>query len=168
MVLMRTLEPDERAVAQVQRRRRFRRRAAALALVAIGAVVALGWVADALGQIAPHITFHNGETQQAGLYRVALSIDPAPTRATEAVTVTARVETSDGHPATDLAARLALTMPTMDMAPVEIPLASDEDGAYVARTSFPMAGAWLAVVELTPPGAAPLRADFDVPVLQAR
>jgi YtkA-like protein len=94
-------------------------------------------------------------------------MSPTPARASEAVTVNARIETSDGHRATDLATRLMLTMPTMDMAPVEIPLTRSEDGAYVARATFPMAGAWLARVELTPPGAAPLRADFDVPVLQA-
>jgi YtkA-like len=162
---MRTLEPEKRAVAQApQRRRRFGRRAALLVLVASVGVLALGVFADTLGQVAPRVTFHNGETQQAQLYRVALNIDPSPARAGRAVTVTARITASDGRAATDLAARLVMTMPTMDMAPIESPLALNEDSAYIARTAFPMSGAWLVRVELTPGGATPLRADFDVPV----
>jgi len=43
-------------------------------------------------------------------------------------------------------------------------LALNADGAYTARTTFPMSGAWLVRVELTPPNATSLHADFDVPV----
>jgi nitrogen fixation protein FixH len=132
--------------------------------VAIVGVLALGWVADTLGQFAPRTTFTNGETQQAGLYRVALSFNPPRAHASETSTVTARIENSDGRPVGDVTARLMMTMPTMDMAPVEAALALNADGAYTARTAFPMSGAWLVRVELTPPGATPVRADFDVPV----
>jgi len=114
--------------------------------------------------VRPRTTFRNGEIQQAGLYRVALTLDSAPARAGDAVTVSARVEGSDGRPVTDLAARLVMTMPTMEMGPVATPLTPNADGTYAARTNFPMSGAWLVRVELTPAGAAPLRADFEVPV----
>ena len=162
---MRTLESDGRTVAQPPRSaRRFGRRAAALVLVVIIGVLALGWLADTLGQFAPRTSFTNGETQQAGLYRIALTFDPAQARAGQAATITARIVDSDGRPVSDVAARLILTMPAMDMTPVETPLALNADGAYTARTTFPMSGAWLVRIELTPPGAASLRADFDVPV----
>jgi hypothetical protein len=133
-------------------------------LVAIAGVLALGWLADSLGQFAPRTTFQNGETQQAGLYHVSLTLDPASARAGEATTITARIEGDDGRAMNDVAARLIMTMPAMDMAPSETPLTTSGDGRYTARTSFPMSGAWLVRVELTPPGATPLRADFDVPV----
>ena len=162
---MRTPEPDGQAVAQAPRSaRRFGRRAAALVLVAIVGILALGWLADTLGQFAPRTTFNNGETQQAGLYRVALNFSPAQARVDQEATITAQIEDSDGSPARDVTARLILTMPTMDMAPIEAPLALNAEGAYTARTTFPMSGAWLVRVELTPPNATPLRADFDVPV----
>jgi nitrogen fixation protein FixH len=127
-------------------------------------VLALGWLADTLGQLAPRTTFSNGETQQAGVYRVALSVAPTPAHAGDAVVVSARVEESDGRPASGLSVRLLMTMPAMDMTPVETPLALNADGAYAARTTFPMSGAWLVRVELAPPGAAPTHTDFDVPV----
>jgi len=162
---MRTPEPDGRTVTRPPRSaRRFGRRAAALVLVAIVGVLALGWLADSLGQFAPRTAFTNGETQQAGLYRVALSFSPAPARVDQEATITAQIEDSDGRPARDVTARLIMTMPTMDMAPIEAPLALNADGAYTARATFPMSGAWLVRVELTPPNATPLRADFDVPV----
>jgi nitrogen fixation protein FixH len=127
-------------------------------------VLALGWLADALGQFAPRTTFTNGETQQAGRYRVALTFDPAQARAGDSSTVTARIVDSDGRPVSDVAARLIMTMPAMDMTPTETPLTARADGAYSARATFPMSGAWLVRIELTPPDAAPLHADFDVPV----
>jgi hypothetical protein len=162
---MRTLEPDGQTVAQASlSARRFGRRAALLVLVAVVSVLALGWFADTLGQFAPRTTFTNGETQQAGLYRVALNFSPARARVDQETTVTAQIEDSDGRPVSDVTARLIMTMPTMDMSPVETPLTLDRDGAYTARTTFPMSGAWLVRVELTPPNATPLRADFDVPV----
>jgi hypothetical protein len=162
---MRTLEPDRQTVAQSSRSaHRFGRRAAVLVLVAIVGILALGWLADTLGQFAPRTSFTNGETQQAGLYRVALSFSPAQTRVDQEATVTAQIEDSDGRPVRDVTARLIMTMPTMDMSSVEAPLTLNADGAYTARTTFPMPGAWLVRVELTSTGAAPLRADFDVPV----
>ena len=162
---MRTLEPAGQAVTQPPRSaRRFGRRAAALVLVAIIGVLALGWLADTLGQFAPRTSFTNGETQQAGLYRVALTFDPAQAHAGQAATITARIVDSDDRPVSDVTARLIMTMPAMDMTPVETLLATSAGGAYSARTTFPMSGAWLVRIELTPPGAAPLWADFDVPV----
>jgi hypothetical protein len=160
-----TLEPDRQTVAQPSRSaRRFGRRAAVLVLVAIVGILALGWLADTLGQFAPRTSFTNGETQQAGLYRVALSFSPAQARVDQEATVTSQIEDSDGRPVRDVTARLIMTMPAMDMSPVEAPLALNADGAYTARTTFPMSGAWLVRVELTPPNAASLHADFDVPV----
>jgi hypothetical protein len=160
-----TLEPDGQTVAQPSRSaRRFGRRAAVLVLVAIVGILALGWLADTLGQFAPRTSFTNGETQQAGLYRVALSFSPAQARVDQETTVTAQLEDSDGRLVRDVTARLIMTMPTMDMSPIKAPLALNADGAYTARTTFPMSGAWLVRVELTPTGAAPLHADFDVPV----
>jgi nitrogen fixation protein FixH len=132
--------------------------------VAIIGVLALGWLADTLGQFAPRTSFTNGETQQAGLYRVALTFDPARAHVGQVATITAQIVDSDGHPVSDVTARLIMTMPAMDMTPVETPLATSADGAYSAHMTFPMSGAWLVRVELTPPEAAPLRADFDVPV----
>ncbi|HEY7019982.1 MAG TPA: FixH family protein [Ktedonobacterales bacterium] len=162
---MRTLEPDGQTAAQAPRSaRRFGRRAALLVLVAVVGVLALGWLADTLGQFAPRTSFTNGETRQAGLYRVALSFSPTQTRIDQEATITAQIEDSDGRPVRDVTARLIMSMPTMDMSPVEAPLTLKADGAYTARATFPMSGAWLVRVELTPPGAAPLRADFDVPV----
>jgi nitrogen fixation protein FixH len=78
--------------------------------------------------------------------------------------LSARVEESDGRPASGLAVRLVMLMPSMDMAPVETPLALRADGTYTARATFPMSGAWQVRVELTPPGATPAHTDFDVPV----
>jgi nitrogen fixation protein FixH len=132
--------------------------------VAVVGVLALGWLGDTLGQFAPRTTFHNGETQQAGLYRVALNIDPLPAHAGEQVAFQTRIEDGDERPASDVTARLVMTMPTMDMAPIEAFLVPTADGAYAAHATFPMSGSWLVRVEVTPPGAAPLRADFDVPV----
>jgi nitrogen fixation protein FixH len=136
-------------------------------LVAIVAVLALGWFADMLGQFAPRSTFTNGETQQAGLYRVTLTFAPWQTRAGDASMVTAKIEDSDGRLVSDVTARLMLSMPTMDMTPVAMALAPSGNGVYTARTTFPMSGAWLVRVELAPLGAAPVHADFDVPVRQA-
>jgi YtkA-like protein len=162
---MRTLEPDGQVVAQAPRSaRHFGRRAVALVLVVIVGVLALGWLADGLGQFAPRTAFTNGETQQAGLYRVALSFSPTQARINQEATITAQVQDSDGRPVHDVTARLVMSMPTMDMSPVEAPLTLSADGAYTARPTFPMSGAWLVRVELTLPGATPLHADFDVPV----
>jgi YtkA-like len=155
---------EQVASAPTVRPRRFGRRAAILVIAAIIGVLALGWLADALGQFAPRTTFTNGETRQAGLYQVALTITPAPARTGQSVMVTARVEDVDGHPAMGLAARLTMTMPTMEMATVETPLALNADGIYEALVTLAMAGEWRVRVELTPPGAAAVRADFDVPV----
>jgi YtkA-like protein len=164
---MRTLEPDRQTVAQPPRSaRRFGRRAAALVLVAIVGILALGWLADTLGQFAPRTTFTNGETQQAGLYRVALSFSPAQARVDQEVTITAQIADSDGRPVHDVTARLIMAMPTMDMSPIETPLTLNAADAYTARTTFPMSGAWLVRVELTPPNATSLHAYFDVPVRQ--
>jgi hypothetical protein len=159
-----TTPPDTETAPPLRRARRLGKRAAILALVAIVGVLALGWLGDTLGQFAPRATFHNGETQQAGLYRVALNIDPLPARAGEQVTIQARFADDNDRPATNVPARLVMTMPAMDMAPGEALLVPTVDGAYAARTTFPMSGSWLVRVELTPPGAAKLRADFDVPV----
>jgi nitrogen fixation protein FixH len=156
---------SEQMIEQPLRRtRRFGRRVAALVAVAIIGVLALGWFADALGQVAPRATFTNGETRQAGLYRVALTIDSVPARAGEAATLIARVEDGDGHLADGLTTRLVMTMPTMEMASLETSLQPSSSGAYWAQTVFPMAGEWLVRVELTSPGAAPIHADFSVPV----
>jgi hypothetical protein len=159
------LEPDGRTIAHSpQPTRRFGRRAAFLVLVAIVGVLALGWLADTLGQLTPRSTFTNGETRQAGPYRVTLAFNPAQARANQVAAITAKIVESDGRPVSNVAAQLVMTMPTMDMAPVETPLALSADGAYTARATFPMSGAWLVRVELTSPGASPVRADFDVPV----
>jgi hypothetical protein len=155
---------EQVASAPTVRPRRFGRRIAILVIAAIIGVLALGWLADALGQFAPRTTFTNGETRQAGLYRVALTITPAPASTSQSVIVQARVEDVDGHPAKGLAARLTMTMPTMEMATVETPLALNADGTYQALVTFAMAGEWRVRVELAPPGAAAVRADFDVPV----
>ncbi len=156
--------PPETETPPRRRARRLGRRAAILALVAIVGVLALGWLGDTLGQFAPRATFHNGETQEAGLYHVALNVDPLPARAGEQVTIQARFEDVNHRTATDVPARLVLTMPAMDMAPVEVLLVPTADGAYAARTRFPMSGSWLVRVELSPSGTTPVRADFDVPV----
>jgi nitrogen fixation protein FixH len=132
--------------------------------VAIVGVLALGWLADTLGQFAPRTTFTNGEAQQAGLYRVTLNLDPGLAHTGDATTVTAQIEDSNSRPVSDVTARLILSMPTMDMTPVEMALPPSRNGAYTAHMAFPMSGAWLVRVELTSPGAAPLHADFDVPV----
>jgi nitrogen fixation protein FixH len=135
-----------------------------MVLMAIVGILALGWLADTLGQFAPRTTFTNGETQQAGLYRVALTFGSAQARVDQEATITAQIEDSDGRPVRDVTAQLIMTMPTMDMSPIEASLTPNADGAYTARATFPMSGAWLVRIELTPPGAAPLHADFDVPV----
>lgn len=158
-------EPETSVASQAPRAtRRFSRQVAVMVLVAIVGVLALGWLADTLGQFAPRTTFTNGETQQTGLYRVALSFSPAQARVDQEAIITAQIEDSDGRPVSDVTARLIMSMPTMDMAPLEMALAPSGDGAYTARMTFPMSGAWLVRVELTPPSGAPLHADFDVPV----
>src|SRR6185503_16438049 len=107
-------EPEMSEATQAPRStRRFSRRVAFMVLVAIVGVLSLGWLADTLGQFAPRTTFTNGETQQAGLYRVALTFEPGQTRAGDATTVTARIQDSAGQPASDVGVRLVMSMPTM-------------------------------------------------------
>src|SRR5262245_1054701 len=124
---MRTQEPDGKTVdgetvdgetvdgetvdRATRSARRFGRRAAALVLAVIVGILALGWLADTLGQFAPRTTFTNGETQQAGLYRVALRFSPAQARVDQEATVTAQIKDSDGRPVRDVTARLIMTMP---------------------------------------------------------
>jgi hypothetical protein len=143
------------------------RRLALLIAAAAVAILALGWLADALLTLAPGPTFSNGQTQQAGLYRVALTFDPAVPRAGVPEHAQVRVSDVSGQPVSGADVRLSLTMPAMVMVPLQVSATPSPDGAhgvYVAQSTFPMAGTWSAAVRITPKGQAAVQTEFVVSV----
>ncbi len=135
-------------------------------LIAAGAVVvlALGWAVDGLAQFAPAAHFSNGQTQQAGLYRVALSLDPAQPHAGAAERFTLHVTDAGGGAVSTADVRLTLAMPSMDMTPLQLTAAANGKGDYSAMGGFAMRGAWIVTVRISPPSDAAVHTDFAVPV----
>lgn len=144
--------------------RRLPRRVALL--IALGAVLVLvlGWAVDGLGTLAPTTHFTSGETQQAGLYRVGLALDPDPPRAGSQAQLAVHVTDATGATITAAQVQLSLTMPAMDMSPVVLATSGDAKGSYTAKTTFPMSGAWTVTVRVTPPGAASVQTTFRIAV----
>ncbi len=145
-------------------RARVSRRAALL--IALGAVIVLGlgWALDGFGQLAPATRFANGQTQQVGLYRVALTLAPNPPHAGAPARLTLRVTDTTGGAAPVVTVRLSVAMPAMDMSPVTLVMVPDGAGGYTATTAFPMAGEWAVAARVAPVGAAAVQTTFDVAV----
>jgi hypothetical protein len=146
------------------RRTRLSRRAALLIAVGAVLVLALGWALDGLGTLAPATHFANGQTQQAGLYRVSLALDPDPPRAGAQAQLAVRVADASGAALAAGQVQLSLAMPAMDMTPIPLAAAGDGKGGYTAKTAFPMSGAWTVTARVTPPGAAAVQTSFHIAV----
>jgi hypothetical protein len=124
------------------------RRAALLIAAGIFAVLALGWLADTAGLFAPAPSFTNGQAQRAGVYTVALALDPAQPRAGKDQLFAVRVSDNHGHAISGQNVRVIVSMPPMDMPPHELGVTSGQNGAYTAHGSFPMVGLWTVTVQV--------------------
>jgi nitrogen fixation protein FixH len=127
-------------------------------------VLALGWAVDGLAQLAPAAHFTNGQTQQAGLYRVALALDPAQPHASAAERFTLHVTDVSGHAVSTADVRLTLAMPSMEMPPLQLTAAANGKGDYSATSGFAMRGAWVVTARVSPPGGSAVHTDFDIAV----
>jgi hypothetical protein len=130
---------------------------------AVVAVLALGWVADALGQISPAAPVANTQTQQAGLYRVSLTFDPSPPASGSTERFIVRVTDTSGRTIPGAQVRLGLSMPAMVMAPLQV-TAAPAGGDYRAEGGFPMRGGWVVIVEIAPARGDAVHTDFNIAV----
>ncbi len=140
------------------------RRAAVLIALGVVAILALGWVVDGLGTLAPTTRFANGQSQQAGLYRVSLALDPSPPRAGAKTRLAVHVTDATGAAVSTAQVQLEVAMPAMDMAPVMLPTTPGGKGDYQATTSFPMSGAWDVTARLIRQGASSVQTTFSIAV----
>jgi hypothetical protein len=140
------------------------RRVALLVAAAAVALLALGWVADALGQLGPAAPVAKDQTQQAGLYRVSLAFDPSPPAAGMTERLTLHVTDTSGRDVSDARVRLGLSMPAMVIAPLQVSAAWAGGGEYRAEGAFPMRGGWVVTVEIAPARGDAVHTDFNVAV----
>lgn len=146
----------------LQGRARVSRRMALVVAAAVVLVLALGWAVDSLGTLAPAVHFSNGAAQQAGLYRVALTLDPSTPHAFAAQRYTIRVTDTTGHAVSGAQVQLTLAMATMDMPAIHLAAAPLGSGAYTAEGALTMPGEWHAEVTLTLPSGGSVHTQFDI------
>lgn len=140
------------------------RRLALLTVAGIVLVFALGWAADGLALFAPAVHFTNGAMQQAGPYRVALTLDPATPHSGQAQRYTLRVTDSSGHLVSGAHVHLRFSMVTMDMPVIDLTATATGNGAYTASGALSMPGEWHLSVTLSPPAGSPRTTQFDIAV----
>lgn len=138
---------------------------AALVALVVVAVLALGFLADALGAL-PQQPTHGALTQQVGRSTVSLTIITAPaaagqaSRQTEALQL--QVMDASGAAVVGARAQCALSMPTMAMAlPVVTATAASQPGRYRCASQALASGAWRLALTLTLPSGETDRATFD-------
>lgn len=129
---------------------------------AVVLVLALGWAVDSLATLAPTVHFSNGAAQQAGLYRIALTLDPAVPHAGSAQRYALSVSDTSGKAVSGAHVQLTLTMATMDMPPIHLTATPSGNGVYTATGALSMPGEWHADVTLTPPAGAAVHTQFDI------
>lgn len=161
--------PDASAPTSLARRRRIVRWTALALVVGVVALLALGWVADALGQVVPAGRTTTGDatqTQAVGFDTLALRVAPAPPRAGANETLTFTLTDAVGAPVAHARIQVTLTMAAMDMSGGSgLAQPTGAPGVYRLVGGFAMSGAWTVAVAVTPPGAPTLHTTF---ILQAR
>jgi len=151
--------------ATLARRRLVRWTALALALGVV-ALLALGWVADTLGQVVPAGRSTTGaatQSQSVGFDTLVLRVAPAPIHAGATETLTFTLTDATGAPVTQARIQVTLTMASMDMvggSGLAQPTATP--GAYRIVGGFAMGGAWTLAIAVTPPGASTLHTTFTL------
>lgn len=144
------------------KRTRISRRLALLIVAGVVLLLALGWAVDGLAAFAPAVHFTNGSVQQAGNYRVALTLDPATPRVEQSQRFIVRISDPNGHAIDGARVQLRLTMATMDMPSIQMTAAPDGGGSYSTTAALSMPGEWHLDVLLTPPGDRAVTTRFDI------
>ena len=151
--------------APARRQRALRWTALALA-GGVVALLALGWVADALGQFVPAgraTTDAATQTQAVGFDTLALRVAPAPVHAGATETLTFTLTDATGAPVAHARIQVTLTMAAMDMAGgAGLAPPTTTPGVYRIVGGFAMSGAWTLAIAVTPPGASTLHTTFTV------
>ena len=148
--------------AQPQKAMPIPRRLALVVAAGVLVVLALGWAVDSLGTFAPAVHFTNGETRQAGLYRVALTLNPAQLRVGQPERFTLAVTDLTGHAVDGLQVPLRLSMVTMEMPAISATAAAGGNGIYAATATTSMSGEWQLDVTLTPLVGSSAHTQFDL------
>ena len=160
--------PDASASALLIRRRRVVRWTALALVVGVVALLALGWFADALGQVVPAGRSQVGaatQTQAVGFDTLALRVAPEPPQAGATETLTFTLTDATGAPVAHARIQVTLTMAAMDMSGgsgLAQPTATP--GAYRLVGGFAMSGEWTLAVAVTPPSEPTLHTTFTLQV----
>jgi hypothetical protein len=162
-------ETRESAESYATVHRRIAPRLLALAVViGILAVLGVGALADTLAVAPLRPPSQAGESQQAGIYTLALSMKPEPLTAGAETTFTLLVTDVSGAPVHNAHVTCDFTMPAMPMPKMLIVASEDGAGRYTCHETLTDPGAWAMTATLTPPdapGGAPVHTTFT---LQAR
>lgn len=124
------------------------RRRALLALGGITALLVLLWFGDALSGLVPRAPFHP-TTQQAGAYRITLTI--APTQPTVGTQIHAQAHVTDaaGHPVPHATVSYIWEMVSMDMGTTHGTATADATaGTYDASVEPLMGGYWRLTIRI--------------------
>ncbi len=158
-----TAEEREPGVA-IQRR--ISPRLLGMAVVA-GVLVTLGIgaLADTLAIAPLHPPTQTSHAQQAGLYSIALVVNPAPLTSGAETAFTLRVIDVSGKAVGDARVTCDYTMPAMPMPTMLVAASERGAGVYTCRETLTDPGAWALTVTLTPHGGAAVHTTF---ALQAR
>lgn len=156
-------ETTEESAVSVPVKRRVSPRLLGLVVVtSILVVLGVGALADTLAVAPLRPATRTGNTQQAGLYSLALAISPEPLAANVATTFTLRVTDVSGAPVSGARVTCDFTMPAMPMPTMLVTASATGAGVYICREALTSPGAWALTVTLTPSGGAPLHTIFDV------
>ncbi len=147
-------------------RRRFSPRLLGLAVVTgILVTLGIGALADALAVAPLRPPTRGSDAQQAGLYTVALAVNPAPLTSGAQTTFTLRVSDVSGKAVSAARITCDYTMPAMPMPTMLVAASESGAGVYTCRETLTDPGAWALTVTLAPPGDAAVHTTF---ALQAR
>ena len=159
-------ETSEQVGASASARRAVSPRLLGLVVVmSILAVLGIGALADTLAVAPLRPPTQASHSQQAGLYTLALAIQPEPLTAGAATSFTLSVTDVSGAAVSGARIVCDFTMPAMPM-PAMLVTASDRGaGVYSCQEVLPDPGAWGLTITLTPHEGAPVHTTF---ALQAR
>jgi YtkA-like protein len=159
-----SVTPETTSEAAPSGRRHVSPRLLGLAVtLGILAALGVGALADLLAVAPLHPPTRAAGVQQAGLYTLALAVNPEPLTASAATTFTLRITDVSGAPVSDARVTCDYTMPAMPMPEMVVMATSGSvTGTYICRETLTDPGAWALTITLIPPGGAPVHTTFPL------
>lgn len=146
--------------------RRVSRRTALAVAGGLAALLGLGWLGDSLAALPLGAASPDRSTHAVGLYRVRLTLAPAPPIAGRETSLTIAITDAAGAAVNGAHTRFALSMNAMDMGTTDLTAHASGDGQYTSAITFPMSGSWNVgvTIDIDAPGQLAATTTFVVGV----